>query len=480
MSNDNIQSVTDKLSETVKELEQLAKDTRIIIGKLDDTKTGVETAFDTFNKQGETRGKQLETKIVETVKEANSEYLSNSEKSVNEVLDPSLKEHIKEINNRLQDLQGALTQQNDSFRSYSKKILSDSEKVIDTSLSESRNTVEDSLKDYDKDVKETRGKIGKVIDGFGLQGSEVLSTQVNSVTNQIQELLEVNNQNLTEKIEELQEQFRQEITVHAETITVGYQTLQNRLIEIRKTSIKEIETSFEAVGSVVQENFIERINSTETLLESYETQFIDAAQSISEEFKNEAERIMSQIGSKSSKQIEQDKEELEKMVADINGQIDSLTEQQLTTMRQTRASLFKTLDDSKDEIIVAHSSIQDEVEINSQEFLTQVKEKMTKSMQFNTDKNKDFVKNHKKQLHTHNEQSFAKLSSLIKEISTIIKPYIESIKITSEKSNETIEEALMEVRRSLQSQLNLLEDGIKHTGESLETIVPHHDAPPAP
>ncbi|MCG3219283.1 MAG: hypothetical protein KAR35_09770, partial [Candidatus Heimdallarchaeota archaeon] len=148
--------------------------------------------------------------------------------------------------------------------------------------------------------------------------------------------------------------------------------------------------------------------------------------------------------------------------------------------RQTRAALFQTLDDSKDEIIAAHSSIQDEVETNSQEFLTQVKDKMTKSIQFNTDKNKTFVKDHKKQLHTHNEQSFAKLSSLIKEISTIIKPYVESIKITSEKSNDAVEEALMEVRRSLQSQLNLLEDGIKQTGESLETIVPHHDAPPAP
>ena len=98
----------------------------------------------------------------------------------------------------------------------------------------------------------------------------------------------------------------------------------------------------------------------------------------------------------------------------------------------------------------------------------------------NTDKSKDFVKDHKKQLQTHNEQAFAKLSTLIKEINTIIKPYVESVKITSEKSNEAIEEALMEVRRSLQSQLNLLEDGIKHTGESLETIVPHHDAPPAP
>ncbi|MCG3218076.1 MAG: hypothetical protein KAR35_03685, partial [Candidatus Heimdallarchaeota archaeon] len=123
MSNDNIQSVTDKLSETVKELEQLAQDTRIIITKLDETRNEVTTGFDTFNKQGETRGKQLETKIVDMVKEANTDYLSNSEKSVNESLDPSLKEHIKEINNRLQDLQGALTQQNDSFRSYSKKIL---------------------------------------------------------------------------------------------------------------------------------------------------------------------------------------------------------------------------------------------------------------------------------------------------------------------------------------------------------------------
>jgi hypothetical protein len=480
MSNDNIQSVTDKLSETVKELEQLASDTRIIIGKLDDSKTNVETAFETFNKQGETRGKQLETKVIETVKEASEDYISLSEKSLNEALDPSLKEHIKEINNRLQDLQGVLTQQNDSFRSYSKKILSDSEGLIDENLTESRNTVEESLKDYDKDVTETKEKIGKVINGFGLQGSEVLSTQVKNVTSEIQELLEVNNQNLTEKIEELQEQFRQEITVHAETITLGYQTLQNRLTEIKKSSIMEIETSFEAVGSVVQENFIERINSTETLLESYETQFIEAAQSISEEFKNEAERIMSQISSKANERIEIDKEELEKMVAEINEKIDTLTDQQLTTMRQTRAALFKTLDDSKDEIIAAHSSIQDEVETNSQEFLTQVKEKMTKSIQFNTDKNKSFVNDHKKQLHAHNQQSFAKLSSLIKEISTIIKPYVESIKITSEKSNETIEEALMEVRRSLQSQLNLLEDGIKHTGESLETIVPHHDAPPAP
>ena len=157
-----------------------------------------------------------------------------------------------------------------------------------------------------------------------------------------------------------------------------------------------------------------------------------------------------------------------------------MTDQQLTTMRQTRAALFKTLDDSKDEIIAAHSSIQDEVETNSTEFLTQVKEKTTKSIQFNNDKNKSFVNEHKKQIHSHNEDSFTKLSSLIKEISTIIKPYVESIKITSEKSNEAIDEAIMEVRRSLQSQLNLLEDGIKHTGESLDTIVPHRDAPPAP